>query len=173
MQSFRLYSNILKCCKMRMWLLKYPDKSKWDQLMMGTFRNLETIRPSLHNLKITGSFSLYKSYLWGTKVQVKQKPQAITIHWIESLFWRGKELSYFLDYKTHLGFTGGKQENKPHSTAEPPPTPSEPGELHLDYKTHPHFLPKFGGGEVHLIVRKNYSSSESSRQFSDWYIHNV
>ena len=26
------------------------------------------------------------------------------------------------------------------------PTPQEPGKLHLDYKMHPHFLPKLEGG---------------------------
>ena len=53
-----------------------------------------------------------------------------------------------LDHKTHVGFRGGKQEKKPRSTAAHPL--SEPGKLLLDYKMHPHFLPKFWG--VHLIV---------------------
>ena len=40
----------------------------------------------------------------------------------------------------------------PCSTAAP--TPSKPGKLHRDYKTHPRFPPKFGVGEVRLIVQK-------------------
>ena len=45
----------------------------------------------------------------------------------------------FSDYKTHR--TGV-------------PRPHEPGKLYSDYKTPPHFPPKFGVGKVHLIVQK-------------------
>ena len=45
-----------------------------------------------------------------------------------------------------------KQTKKPYSTA----APSQPGKLHLDYKTHPHFPPKFGGGCV--LQSRNYGT---------------
>ena len=59
----------------------------------------------------------------------------------ESLVYNPKPVPYFADYKTHLGFRGGKRGGKkPRSTATHP----QPGRLHSDYEMHPHFPPKFG-----------------------------
>ena len=61
---------------------------------------------------------------------------------------------YFLDYKRHRTIRRTyvlEEENRGKKTLHRPPPP-ESGKLHSDYKMHPHFLPKFGGEKVHLIV---------------------
>ena len=101
-----------------------------------------------------------------------------TVAWMEMLLFQhvthSRHLSYFLDYMTHwtirctevLEKKNRKKNLKqkmgscscllwPCSTPQPPSPCSKSGKLHLDCKTHPHFPPKFGGGESRSYSLKN------------------
>ena len=58
----------------------------------------------------------------------------------------------FSDYKMHQTIRRTLVLEKENRKKNPlhcyPLPPSEPGKLHSDYKMHPHFPPKFGGGCV-------------------------
>ena len=77
--------------------------------------------------------------------------------------------------KMYLGFRGKIGERKPQNPAPPPhptpPTPCEPAKLYSDYKTHPHFPPKWGSAsyslkntaEVHSRVAKLFYTPTNNR----------
>ena len=55
---------------------------------------------------------------------------------------------------------------------EKPPLPrthSKPGKLHLDYKTHPHFSPKFRGESASYSLENTVSGKENDPNNSFLY----
>ena len=76
----------------------------------------------------------------------KATHRIIKIFVIIYLLW---DILYFSDYETHWTIRRPQvleEENRGKKPTPPlPPPTSESGKLHLDYKTHPHFPPKFGG----------------------------
>ena len=84
---------------------------------------------------------------------------------------REKQLPYFLDYKTHQTIRHTQvleEENRgknPLHRPSPFIPPLSQAKLHLDYKMHPHFPPKFGGKSVSYSLKNTVCPLVSA---SDW-----